>query len=281
MKAYNKFSLTHYAATVCKLMGIEAPACADEPLDWACDILSDLCKDGFDRVLIHNPDAVGMWLYQAYPDAFEPVLKHTQLTIPFKTVMPSVTPVCFGTMYTGALPEVHGIQSYTKPVIKIDTFFDAVLRAGKKVAIIVTPNCSLARVFLEREIDFYHVDTEQAAVVKAQELILQDEHDVICVYTFMFDTLTHRSGTESPDTLEALYRQGVFFDTLVSTVKRRWKQHNTLIAFSPDHGAHDVPPGEVKYGSKGNIHKGTHGTDQTEDLNILHYFGVVRRSANG
>ena len=42
MKAYNKFSLTHYAATVCKLMGIEAPACADDPLDWACDILSDL-----------------------------------------------------------------------------------------------------------------------------------------------------------------------------------------------------------------------------------------------
>ena len=138
MEAYNKFSLTHYAATVCKLMGIEAPACADEPLDWACDILSDLCKEGFDRVLIHNPDAVGMWLYQAYPDAFEPVLKHTQLTVPFKTVMPSVTPVCFGTMYTGAEPAVHGIQSYTKPVIKIDTFFDAVLRAGKKVAILAT-----------------------------------------------------------------------------------------------------------------------------------------------
>ena len=278
MKAYNKFSLTHYAATVCKLMGIEAPACADEPLDWACDILSDLCKDGFDRVLIHNPDAVGMWLYQSYPDAFEPVLKHTQLTIPFKTVMPSVTPVCFGTMYTGAEPAVHGIQSYTKPVIKIDTFFDAVLRAGKKVAMIVTPNCSLARVFLERDIDFYHCDTESAAVVKAQELIVKDEYDVICVYTFMYDTLTHRNGTEDPDTLDALYRQGTFFDTLVSSVKRHWKQHNTLVAFSPDHGAHDVPPGEVEYGSKGNIHKGTHGTDMTKDINILHYFGVVRRS---
>ena len=278
MQAYNKFSLTHYAATVCKLMGIEAPACADEPLDWACDLLSDLCKDGFDRVLIHNPDAVGMWLYQSYPDAFEPVLKHTQLTIPFKTVMPSVTPVCFGTMYTGAEPAVHGIQSYTKPVIRIDTFFDAVLRAGKKVAMIVTPNCSLARVFLERDIDFYHCDTESAAVVKAQELIVQDEYDVICVYTFMYDTLTHRKGTEDPDTLDALYRQGTFFDTLVSSVKRHWKKHNTLVTFSPDHGAHDVPPGEVKYGSKGNIHKGTHGTDMTKDLNLLHYFGVVRRS---
>ena len=255
MTHYNKISLTHFVATVCKIIGIEKPQGADTPMEWVCDVMEDMCKEGYDRVLIHNPDAMGMFLYEEFPDMFEPVLKHTQLTVPFQTVMPSVTPVCFGTMYTGAEPAVHGIQSYTKPVIKIDTFFDAVLRAGKKVAMIVTPNCSLARVFLERDIDFYHVATEEAAVVKAQELILKDEHDVICVYTFMFDKLTPRAGTESPETLEALYRQGVFFDTLVSTVKRRWKQHNTLIAFSPDHGAHDVPAGEVKYGSKGNIHK--------------------------
>ena len=42
-----------------------------------------------------------------------------------------VTPVCFGTMYTGAQPAVHGIQKYEKPVIQIDTIFDALIRAGK------------------------------------------------------------------------------------------------------------------------------------------------------
>ena len=100
MKNYNNTSLTHFCATLCRAMGIEPPAYADAPLDWVNDTLHHLCKDGFDRVLIHNPDAVGMWLYQAYPDAFEPVLKHTQLTVPFCSVLPSVTPVCFGTMYT-------------------------------------------------------------------------------------------------------------------------------------------------------------------------------------
>ncbi len=35
------------------------------------------------------------------------------------------------TMYTGAQPAVHGITAYAKPVIKIDTIFDALIRAGK------------------------------------------------------------------------------------------------------------------------------------------------------
>ena len=278
MKAYNKTSLTRFAATVCKVMGIEAPQQADAPLDWVCDALDDLCKDGFDRVLIHNPDAVGMWLYQAYPDAFESVLKHTQLTVPFKSVMPSVTPVCFGTMYTGAEPAVHGIQEYAKPVIQIDTFFDAVIRAGKKVALIAPPTCSLSNIFLGRDIDYYHCATEGEVVEKAQLLIAQDEYDVICVYTFAFDTLNHRNGPEHPETLNALYRQGQFFDMLVSAVKRNWKQHNTLVTFSPDHGVHKVEPFGSELNSKGKPVRGHHGSDRTQDVNILHYFGVVRRS---
>lgn len=278
MKRYNKNSLTRFAATICKVMGIEAPKEAAEPLDWVCDTLDDLCKDGFDRVLIHNPDAVGMWLYQAYPDAFEPVLKNTQITVPFTSVLPSVTPVCFGTMYTGAEPAVHGIQEYAKPVIKIDTFFDAVLRAGKKVALVAPPTCSLSNIFLGRDIQYFHCATEGEVVQVAQGLIADDEFDVICVYTFMFDTRNHGRGPEAPDTLNALYRQGQFFDMLVSAVKRNWKQHNTLVAFSPDHGVHKVEPFGSELNSKGKPVKGHHGSDRTQDMNILHYFGVVRRS---
>ena len=259
-------------------MGIEPPEHAEEPIDWVCASLSELCKDGFDRVLIHNPDAVGMWLYQDYPDAFEPVLKHTHLTIPMCSVMPSVTPVCFGTMYTGAAPAVHGIQEYAKPIIKIDSFFDAALRAGKKVALIAPPTCSLANIFKDREIDYYHFKIEDEIIEKAQQLIAQDKYDVICVYTYMFDTLNHRNGPEHPETLNALYRQGQFFDTLVSTVKDCWKHHNTLVSFSPDHGVHEVVPYGSELNSRGIPVRGHHGSDRKQDLNILHYMGVVRRS---
>lgn len=280
MKDYNKTSLTHFCATICKLMDIDPPKKAEAPVDWVCDTLSQLCKDGFDRVLIHNADAVGMWLSQDYPDAFEPILKHTHLTVPFCSVLPSVTPVCFGTMYTGAAPAVHGIQEYAKPVITIDTFFDAVLRAGKKVALIAPPTCSLANIFLGRDIHFYHFKTEDEIVEKAQQLIAEDKYDVICVYTYAFDTLNHRNGPTHPETLNALYRQGQFFDTLVSSVKRLWTGHNTLVSFSPDHGVHEVVPYGSELNSRGKPVRGHHGSDRTQDMNILHYMGVVRRSDN-
>lgn len=278
MKDYNRTSLTHFCSTICEVMGIEPPEHAEAPIDWVRDSLRELCKDGFDRVLIHNPDAVGMWLYQDYPDAFEPVLRHTHLTIPLRSVMPSVTPVCFGTMYTGAEPAIHGIQEYSKPIIKIDSFFDAALRAGKKVALIATPTCSLANIFQGRDVDYYLLAKEGEIIEKAQQLIAQDEYDVICVYTYMFDTLNHRNGPEHPETLNALYRQGQFFDILVSTVKRCWKQHNTLVSFSPDHGVHEVVPYGSELNSKGNPVRGHHGSDRAQDLNILHYMGIVRRS---
>lgn len=277
MNRYNQLSLTKFCATVCKSMGIQPPVNAAPPVDWICAALDDLCKEGFDRVLIHNPDAVGMWLYQRYPDAFEPVLRHTHLTVPLKSVLPSVTPVCFGTMYTGAEPAVHGIQAYEKPVITIDTFFDAVIRAGKRVALLCTDSCSLAKIFQGHGIDYYFLNNEGAIMEKAQDLILADEYDVICVYTFMFDTRMHKYGPESPEALMALYRQGKFFDILASAVKRHWKKHNTLITFSPDHGVHHVEPG-TEFNSKGKPVLGHHGSDRTVDMNILHYFGVVGRS---
>lgn len=275
MTPYNSISLTHYAATISKIIGMEPPALADTPLDWACDVMTDLCKEGYDRLFIHNPDAVGMWLWRKYPDAFFPVLKNTQLTIPFKTMMPSVTPVCFGTMYTGAEPAVHGIQKYEKPVIKIDTFFDAALRAGKKLALLATPSCSMANIFLERDFDLITCASEAEIVAKAKELIIKDEHDIIIVYTYLYDTLDHRCGPEAPESLDALYQQGIYFDTMVSCIRRNWKDHNTLIAFSPDHGVHKVLPEAPEYSSKGKLWMGGHGSDRPADLNILHYLGAV------
>ena len=272
---YNKTSLTRFAATVATLAGVEKPAYADAPMDWVCDVVNDLCKEGFDRILIHNPDAMGMFLYEKYPDMFESVLKNTQLTVPFRSPTPSWTPVCFATMYTGAEPAVHGIQEYAKPIIRIDTLFDALIRAGKKVAILATEKSSMATIFQERDMDIFTFDTEANVVTKAQELIIEDSYDVLIVYTIEYDKVEHRQGPEAPKALAAAYRECSIFDQLVSTVKRNWTMHNTLIAFAPDHGVHQNPPDTVN--SRGLPLLGDHGTDMPEDLNTLHYFGVVRK----
>jgi len=256
-----------------KLIGVEKPACAAEPLAWVYDTLTDLCEGTIDRVVIHNADAVGMWLYKKYPDAFLPILKHTQITVPFRSVMPSWTPVCFATMYSGALPEVHGIQAYERHPLTIDTLFDSIVKAGKKVAIISTPGTSMSIIFQGKGVDLYICPEEENVAEKAQTLILEDKYDVLCVYAINYDEMDHRHGPEAKESLEALYGEGMIFDKLVSCIKRNWKDHNTLVAFSPDHGVHAVPEGTLD--SKGNPLKGTHGTDSPLDLNILHFMGIV------
>ncbi|MEI6578309.1 MAG: alkaline phosphatase family protein, partial [Eubacteriales bacterium] len=136
MNSYNSISMTQLAATVSDIIVIEPPKQAAEKIDWLSELLKSYARGKVDRTVLYNPDAVAMWLFQNYTADFAPVLKHTQVSVPLITVMPSVTPVCFASMYTGTLAEVHGIEKYEKPVVTIDSLFDALIRAGKRVAIV-------------------------------------------------------------------------------------------------------------------------------------------------
>ena len=57
-------------------------------------------------------------------------------------------------MFTGALPEAHGIRQYEKPVLEFDTIFDSIIRAGKRAAIESVDDSSIAKIFLEQNIDY-------------------------------------------------------------------------------------------------------------------------------
>ena len=173
-------SLDTLCAALCYAMGIEAPACAAEPNEALCKYIDKKLKDKkADRVFMYNPDAVAQWVWKKYPQLVTEVKERTDVQIPLCSVMPSVTPVCFGTMYTGAQPEVHGIRLYTKPVIKIDTIFDALIRNGKKVALLCTAGDSLSKIYLERAVDYFFYDSIEKLNAKAAELIIRDEHDFI------------------------------------------------------------------------------------------------------
>lgn len=97
----NTVSMTRFAASVAECIGIPAPAEAAAPFPFAKTLLQETGLQRAEKLLIYNPDAVGLWLWQKYTTWFAPVLRHTQLAVPICTVLPSVTPVCFGTMYTG------------------------------------------------------------------------------------------------------------------------------------------------------------------------------------
>ena len=260
---YNSYSLTGIAAALTQALGAEKPAQADE----ANSALSALIQSAgnIDRVVMYNPDAISLWLYQKYTEYYLPLLKHVQLPLPLCSVMPSVTPVCFGTMYTGALPEVHGIRSYTKPVISIDTVFDSLIRAGKRPAIVSTAGDSLSLIYLERPMDYFIYDTMEEVNEKALELIREDKYDFILIYNADYDSTMHRWSPEAPESLAALKHDIHFFDTLAETIRENWKDHTTLLGFAPDHGCHEIDGG-----------LGSHGLDMPEDLNILHFYGIIK-----
>ena len=260
--AINATSLDTLCAALCAVMGVEPPANAAP----ACGELVEYARGAFkgekaDRIFMYNPDAIAQWIYEKYPQLMKEAIERTDLALPLCSVMPSVTPVAFGTMYTGAQPAVHGIQAYVKPVIKIDTIFDALIRAGKKCAIVSTANDSLSEIFLEREMDYFIYDTVEEVNAKAVELIIEDKYDFMVVYNKLYDAKMHKVGPEGLEALSELRSNSEDFAMFDVLIQKHWKCHNTLLGFAMDHGCHLV-----------NEDSGSHGLDMPEDMNIVHLY---------
>ncbi|MBQ6551459.1 MAG: alkaline phosphatase family protein [Lachnospiraceae bacterium] len=264
----NETSLDTVAAAICYAMGIDPPefAAGTNPV-LRSYVDEKLHGEKCSRVLMYNPDAVAEWICRKYPALLREAAERTDIEVPLRSVMPSVTPVCFGTMYTGAQPAVHGIMKYEKPVIRIDTVFDAVTRAGKKAAIVADSECSMGRIFLEREMDYYIYDTLEEVNAKAMELITEDRYDLLVVYNGNYDHWMHKYSPEGIEALSELRCNSEMFAALSVLVERHWKKHNTLLGFAMDHGCHEI---DGKCGS--------HGLDMPEDLNIVHLYKILPRT---
>ncbi len=262
----NNSSLDTLCSALCYAMGIDAPKFAANPNSTLCDYL-DQKLDGkkADRVFMYNPDAVAQWVYEKYPQMFKEITNESPLEVPFCTVMPSVTPVCFGTMYTGAQPEVHGIKTYVKPVIAINTIFDALIRAGKKAAIVSTTGDSISKIFLERDMDYFIYDTIEKVNAKTAELIINDEYDFIAVYNGNYDSFMHKFGPEGVEALAELRANVRTYGMFYELIAQHWKSHNSLVGFAMDHGCHQIDGGS-----------GSHGLEMEEDLNIVHLYNVIK-----
>ena len=219
-----------------------------------------------DRAVMYNPDAIALWLYETYPDKFRPAGECSDLALPMTSVMPSVTPVCFGSMYTGVMPAVHGIQSYTKPVLRQETLFDAFLRAGKRCAIVSTEGDSISKIFLERQMDYFIYKTVSAVNRKALALVKSGAYDLITIYNGNYDSRMHAKGPESGYALRALDANVDFYARLATAIKKYYAGQRVFYGFCPDHGCHLID---------GN--RGTHGLDMEEDMNVIHFYGVTEQ----
>lgn len=262
----NSVSMKSFAAEIADCIGIQKPPEAEGANGLVKRMMKSRGMEKAEKILIYNPDAIGMWLFQKYTERFEPVFRHTNMGVPVCTVLPSVTPVCFGTMYTGAAPESHGITKYEKHVISSESLFDSLVKAGKKTAVAAVENSSMAVIFGGRDIDYYILPYDGEVNDKAEELIKNSDYDVIVVYNQEYDDVMHRTFPESESSLGAMERHISSFDRLCEAAKEGWRNYDALVCWATDHGIHTGENGH-----------GTHGCDVEEDLNVMHFFGAVPR----
>jgi len=243
--------------TICHLLGVEPSGISDEP---ALDMIISAVEEKnlpLEKCLIVAPDAIGAHLWERHETELREVLSLAPLKVALRSVSPPKTPVCFASIFTGAQPETHGIQSYTRPVLECDTFFDALIRADKKVAIVAVENSSMDLLYFLEEDD-------KAVTKRILEVIRGDEYDVIAVYQQDYDDRLHESTPLSPACIQALGQHIQDFKEMAEEAHRHWKDKGHVVVFAPDHGAHIDP-------STG---KGDHGLDIPEDMNLFHCYGI-------
>ena len=256
--------ISSVAASALAVAGIEVPENIEKP-NKLITALAEKKLGGkkADRVVLYNPDAVALWIYQKYTEKFTDAALCSDLALPMLSVMPSVTPVCFASMYSGVMPDVHGIKKYEKPVLTVKTLFDRFAAAGKKAAIVSTDGDSISMIFLEREMEYFIYDTPEEVNKKALELIDEDRFDLIVIYNGNYDGTMHKHGPEAEESLKALEMNIAFYSELVAKINAQWKDHSVFYGFCPDHGCHEIDGG-----------CGSHGLDMEEDMNVIHFYGI-------
>ena len=263
---YNSICISSVKNTALNLLGVEENASCEKPNPFLTALAEKKLKgEKCDRAIFYNPDAVALWIYQKYTEKFVGAALCSDVCVPMLSVMPSVTPVCFASMYTGVMPSVHGIQRYEKPVLTTETIFDCFIKAGKKCAIVSTDRDSISLIFLEREMDYFIYDTPEEVNEKALSLIDEDNYDLIVIYNGNYDGRMHKFGPESEEAFDALHKNLNFYCSMVERVKEKWRKHNVFYGFMPDHGCHEIDGG-----------CGSHGLDMEEDMNVIHFYGIKK-----
>lgn len=259
----NEISMAQFTPTLCDALGIDAPAVSAQPHSLIRTLLNARGVSKVQRCLIYNPDATGMWNYQKHAEWFAPVIAHTQLALPVRTMLPSVTPVCFGTMYTGLTPAEHGIETYEKHPLPHRSLFDCVHDAGMRCALVAVQDSSMDVLYSEKPVTRFIEPYDEQATERACELIASDDYDMVVVYNQEFDDVMHKTYPESAPATAALKHHIAAFDRLCTQAEQSCAGYDSLVCWATDHGTHIADNGH-----------GQHGSDREDDLNVLHFFGA-------
>jgi hypothetical protein len=86
----------------------------------------------------------------------------------------------------------------------------------------------------------------------------------VVVYNQEYDDRMHHTYPESAESMLALRHQIGSFDRLCRAAREGWAGEDVLLVWATDHGIHVADMGN-----------GAHGSDREDDLNVVHFFGVI------
>jgi len=261
--------VTSLTPTVCELCGVRTPAQnGDTPIESVIQAAeNELHGEKIEKMLIFAPDAVGIQLWDKFPEEISKVQSLAPVRVPIRVVMPSVTPVCFASMYSGAMPEVHGIREYAKPVLTCETLFNVFPEAGKNTAICAVNACSIDTIFRRRPITYISTVSDKAAVDFTDSLLKEYDYDFILTYATDYDAVMHHTAPFAPEAITAFKTDIASFQRLVELTDTIWAGYNRLIIWSPDHGSHTAENGH-----------GIHGKDIPEDMLVYHFYRIKAKN---
>jgi hypothetical protein len=259
--------ITSVTPTLAKLMGCNSPDLASS--QYLEDVLVSARSkkiDKIDKCLIFAPDAIGLDLFKRYWSSFDVILQHQPVILQLSSVSPSITPVCYASMFTGLKPREHGIVKKETPVLKCKTIFDVLIEAGKKVAIVTVQDSSIDKIFRDRDIYYFSKKNDLEVIRQTAELVKFEKYDFIVCYNSEYDDILHEETPFTSRAFHAMNRHFQTFDKFVKLINKHWQQYNRLIWFAPDHGSHIDPK----------TNKGTHGENIPEDMDIQHFIYIKK-----
>lgn len=245
-----EYSMLDIAPTISAILEVPVPAQSEgTPIP---EIILDL--SGAARVILIAPDALGMFAWGLWKTEM-PYLRslHQQHSLILRSVLPSITPVNFGAMVTGAGLEVHGAQTF-EHAFTCETLFDTIRRNNSHSAGVGLDGYT-GSALLGRFADIWGnagKGDDSAVENRTIEIAESERPEFIISQLGVVDDVFHRYGPSSPSVVPML-------QDLDARLQRMVERLNILgyaVLILSDHGQHDVDEPGLK---------GTHGTDSDAD----------------
>jgi predicted AlkP superfamily pyrophosphatase or phosphodiesterase len=249
-----QYDMRSLAPTVCKILGVRSPGSAEAvPFLEMVDSMGEM-----ERLVVVVIDAFGVstWVAARSKTPTFNALANRHL-VHVWSVMPTITPVNFATMLTGAGSDEHGIRDRTEK-LTLETVFDVLKEVGMNSATAARAKSSLG-ILISPFADYpgiAHSNTDKEVTSLACKS-LRKSVNLLWVQLLDVDDTGHAYGPLSSEGIAATSQA----DANLKKIASEASENGYGIIVLADHGQHTVENEE-------GYTEGTHGTIMKEDRYI-------------